>query len=48
MGLSDLELLTRIHVAGGCAGAASRTVVSPLERLKIIQYVLFKEFLFLN
>ncbi|KAF8149589.1 mitochondrial carrier domain-containing protein [Crassisporium funariophilum] len=24
-------------VAGGCAGAASRTVVSPLERLKIIQ-----------
>lgn len=27
-------------IAGGCAGAASRTVVSPLERLKIIQYVL--------
>lgn len=26
-------------VAGGVAGAASRTVVSPLERLKIIQYV---------
>ncbi|KAH6897661.1 mitochondrial carrier domain-containing protein [Coprinopsis sp. MPI-PUGE-AT-0042] len=26
-------------VAGGCAGAASRTVVSPLERLKIIQQV---------
>lgn len=25
--------------AGGCAGAASRTVVSPLERLKIIQQV---------
>lgn len=24
-------------VAGGAAGAASRTVVSPLERLKIIQ-----------
>lgn len=24
-------------VAGGVAGAASRTVVSPLERLKIIQ-----------
>ena len=24
-------------IAGGCAGAASRTVVSPLERLKIIQ-----------
>ena len=26
--------------AGGCAGAASRTVVSPLERLKIIQCVI--------
>lgn len=26
-------------LAGGCAGAASRTVVSPLERLKIIQCV---------
>lgn len=26
-------------IAGGFAGAASRTVVSPLERLKIIQYV---------
>ncbi|KAJ3763575.1 mitochondrial carrier domain-containing protein [Lentinula raphanica] len=26
-------------VAGGCAGAASRTIVSPLERLKIIQQV---------
>ncbi|KIM45458.1 hypothetical protein M413DRAFT_442127 [Hebeloma cylindrosporum] len=26
-------------LAGGCAGAASRTVVSPLERLKIIQQV---------
>ncbi|KAL1756274.1 mitochondrial carrier domain-containing protein [Schizophyllum commune] len=25
--------------AGGCAGAASRTVVSPLERLKIIQQI---------
>lgn len=24
-------------VAGGCASAASRTVVNPLERLKIIQ-----------
>ncbi|KAG5352861.1 hypothetical protein C0989_012493 [Termitomyces sp. Mn162] len=31
----DVEHLT----AGGCAGAASRTVVSPLERLKIIQQV---------
>jgi hypothetical protein len=29
------------HLAGGCAGAASRTVVSPLERLKIIQLVYF-------
>ena len=28
-------------VAGGVAGATSRTVVSPLERLKIIQYVSF-------
>lgn len=26
-------------IAGGFAGAASRTVVSPLERLKIIQSV---------
>ncbi|THH30929.1 hypothetical protein EUX98_g3250 [Antrodiella citrinella] len=26
-------------IAGGCAGAVSRTVVSPLERLKIIQQV---------
>lgn len=25
-------------IAGGIAGAASRTVVSPLERIKIIQY----------
>ena len=32
-------------VAGGCAGAASRTVVSPLERLKIIQCVLSLLFL---
>ncbi len=28
-----------IYLAGGFAGATSRTVVSPLERLKIIQYV---------
>lgn len=27
-------------VAGGIAGATSRTVVSPLERLKIIQWVI--------
>ncbi|KAF8305976.1 mitochondrial carrier [Clavulina sp. PMI_390] len=31
--------LTTYFIAGGCAGAASRTVVSPLERLKIIQQV---------
>ncbi|TFK44207.1 mitochondrial carrier domain-containing protein [Crucibulum laeve] len=31
--------ITSYFVAGGCAGAASRTVVSPLERLKIIQQV---------
>ncbi|CCM00417.1 uncharacterized protein FIBRA_02447 [Fibroporia radiculosa] len=31
--------LTSYFVAGGIAGAASRTVVSPLERLKIIQQV---------
>lgn len=31
--------ITSYFVAGGVAGAASRTVVSPLERLKIIQYV---------
>jgi len=28
-------------IAGGVAGAASRTVVSPLERLKIIQSATF-------
>ena len=28
-------------IAGGVAGAASRTVVSPLERIKIIQSVFF-------
>lgn len=33
--------LTSYFVAGGCAGAASRTVVSPLERLKIIQCVIY-------
>jgi solute carrier family 25 (mitochondrial phosphate transporter), member 23/24/25/41 len=31
--------ITSYFIAGGVAGAASRTVVSPLERLKIIQYV---------
>ncbi|KAI0758343.1 mitochondrial carrier domain-containing protein [Irpex lacteus] len=31
--------ITSYFVAGGVAGAASRTVVSPLERLKIIQQV---------
>lgn len=31
--------ITTYFIAGGIAGAASRTVVSPLERLKIIQYV---------
>ncbi|KAJ3868310.1 mitochondrial carrier domain-containing protein [Lentinula novae-zelandiae] len=30
---------TPFILAGGCAGAASRTIVSPLERLKIIQQV---------
>ena len=29
--------LSSYFIAGGVAGAASRTVVSPLERLKIIQ-----------
>jgi len=32
--------LNDVGLAGGCAGAASRTVVSPLERLKIILCVL--------
>ncbi|KAL0956687.1 hypothetical protein HGRIS_002814 [Hohenbuehelia grisea] len=31
--------IASFFVSGGCAGAASRTVVSPLERLKIIQQV---------
>ena len=31
--------LSSYFIAGGVAGAASRTVVSPLERLKIIQSV---------
>lgn len=34
-------MLIHSYLAGGCAGAASRTVVSPLERLKIIQSVYF-------
>jgi solute carrier family 25 phosphate transporter 23/24/25/41 len=29
--------ISAYFIAGGVAGAASRTVVSPLERLKIIQ-----------
>jgi hypothetical protein len=33
--------LVAYFVAGGAAGAASRTVVSPLERLKIIQCARF-------
>ncbi len=32
----DQKMMTTYFVAGGLAGAASRTVVSPLERLKII------------
>jgi solute carrier family 25 phosphate transporter 23/24/25/41 len=31
--------ISSYFIAGGVAGAASRTVVSPLERLKIIQSV---------
>lgn len=31
--------ISSYFIAGGVAGAASRTVVSPLERLKIIQWV---------
>ncbi|GJE94906.1 mitochondrial carrier [Phanerochaete sordida] len=40
--LASLNLspqITSYFIAGGVAGAASRTVVSPLERLKIIQQV---------
>lgn len=33
--------ISSYFIAGGIAGAASRTVVSPLERLKIIQFVPF-------
>ncbi|KAJ9120613.1 hypothetical protein QFC22_002542 [Naganishia vaughanmartiniae] len=34
--LKENQLMLTYFVAGGLAGAASRTVVSPLERLKII------------
>lgn len=34
--------ISSYFIAGGVAGAASRTVVSPLERLKIIQSVFFR------
>ncbi|GLB36955.1 putative mitochondrial carrier (TC 2.A.29) family protein [Lyophyllum shimeji] len=35
----NIPEIASYFIAGGCAGAASRTVVSPLERLKIIQQV---------
>lgn len=38
--------ISSYFIAGGVAGAASRTVVSPLERLKIIQSVLDHSFLY--
>nr|ODN92400.1 solute carrier family 25 (mitochondrial phosphate transporter), member 23/24/25/41 [Cryptococcus depauperatus CBS 7841] len=34
--ISDNQVVVNTFIAGGLAGAASRTVVSPLERLKII------------
>jgi hypothetical protein len=38
--LSHFNPQVSYFIAGGVAGATSRTVVSPLERLKIIQSVL--------
>jgi hypothetical protein len=38
--MSDNQLVINTFIAGGLAGATSRTVVSPLERLKIILWVL--------
>lgn len=37
--MHDNQLVINTFIAGGLAGATSRTVVSPLERLKIILYV---------
>lgn len=37
--IHDNQLVINTFIAGGLAGATSRTVVSPLERLKIILYV---------
>lgn len=38
--MTENQLVINTFIAGGLAGATSRTVVSPLERLKIILYVL--------